>query len=1120
MTDRLYSRPEGITETLADRLEKPLLDNRTYRVIRLPNQLEALLVHDADTDQASAAMDVHVGSMSDPEEMQGMAHAVEHLLFMGTEKYPGENDYNSYLTKFGGHSNAFTAPTSTNYYFELSASSKSNSPNSSTNASEASLPIAKGEAPLYGALDRFAQFFVKPLFLEDTLDRELRAVDSENKKNLQSDTWRLMQLNKSLSSKNHPFHLFSTGNYKLLHDDPIARGVKIREEFMKFYEKHYSANRMRLVVLGREGLDELQDWVEELFSPIQNKNLPKLRWDGLPPQTEEELCTQIFAKPVMDARMLDILFPYPDEEDLYETQPGRYIAHLIGHEGPGSILAYLKAKGWVNELSAGPSPVCPGAAFFSIGIRLTSEGLKHYQEVVKTVFHYISMLKESPPKEWIFEESAKLAEIDFKFKQKSPASRTTSQLSGVMQKSYPREWILSGQSLMRRFDPEGITRGLNALRPDNFRYTVVSQEFPGGWDQKEKWYGTEYKWEKIPGDVLKEFERAHKSVASERPAELHLPHKNEFLPTRLDVEKKDVLKPSLVPKLIRNDTNMRLWFKKDDQFWVPKANIYVYLRTPIMNETPFLGVTSHLYKDLVDDSLTEYAYDAELAGLEYNITRLPEAWEISVSGYNDKMHVLLEKVLTSLRDLEFKQERFDIIKERLARGLRNTEYSEPFRQVNTYTRWLGKETQWITDDFLEELPAVTADDVRRLFPQLLRQMHMEIMVHGNLYKEDALRIGHLVEMTLKPLPLPKRQWPSSRMLAYPAGSDYRYERTLKNPDNVNHCIEYVVTLGDIQDRPLRAKMLLLSQMLEEPVFDTLRTKEQLGYIVGGGALAYPTLGKYRILVQSEKDCEYVEKRIENFLTNFETDLKEMPHKEFEAHKIGIINKRLEKLKNLSQESGRLWHHITSEAFDFELVYRDVENIEPLTQQDIVDFFVKHFKPDSPSRIKSCIYMIAQTTAADIAANTSPAEQQEKLAAGVAELLGQLGVTVDTAALSTQLEKIDLAKGDVESITANVGKYLQKAAGIAAEQVEAIVQQAQAVLPQFLPQLGIKPQAATPEAANGHANGTTNGHTSGETPKSNTIIIKDVKKFKESLPLTAAAHAVKDVSEFEDLEPKL
>lgn len=73
-------------ECLADKLEKPLLDKRDYRVIKLPNQLEALLIHDPETDKASAAMDVNVGSFSDEEEMPGMAHAVEHLLFMGTKK--------------------------------------------------------------------------------------------------------------------------------------------------------------------------------------------------------------------------------------------------------------------------------------------------------------------------------------------------------------------------------------------------------------------------------------------------------------------------------------------------------------------------------------------------------------------------------------------------------------------------------------------------------------------------------------------------------------------------------------------------------------------------------------------------------------------------------------------------------------------------------------------------------------------------------------------------------------------------------------------------------------------------------------------------------------------------
>jgi len=76
----------GSVQRLADKLEKPLLDNRSYRVVKLSNELEALLIHDPDTDKASAAMDINVGSFSDAEDLPGMAHAVEHLLFMGTEK--------------------------------------------------------------------------------------------------------------------------------------------------------------------------------------------------------------------------------------------------------------------------------------------------------------------------------------------------------------------------------------------------------------------------------------------------------------------------------------------------------------------------------------------------------------------------------------------------------------------------------------------------------------------------------------------------------------------------------------------------------------------------------------------------------------------------------------------------------------------------------------------------------------------------------------------------------------------------------------------------------------------------------------------------------------------------
>lgn len=96
------------------------------------------------------------------------------------------------------------------------------------------------------ALDMFASFFTTPLFTESSTLREINAVDSENKKNLQSDSWRQYQLLKSLSLADHPFHSFSTGNLDTLKTTPESRGLNIRDLMIQFYNTHYSANRMKV----------------------------------------------------------------------------------------------------------------------------------------------------------------------------------------------------------------------------------------------------------------------------------------------------------------------------------------------------------------------------------------------------------------------------------------------------------------------------------------------------------------------------------------------------------------------------------------------------------------------------------------------------------------------------------------------------------------------------------------------------------------------------------------------------------------------------------------------------------------------------------------------------------
>ena len=93
-------------------------DARSYRLLTLPNSLQVLIISDPQTDRAAAAVDVRTGSWDDPTDVPGLAHFTEHMLFLGSEKYPDESSYAAYLGKHGGSSNAYTADEDTNFYFE------------------------------------------------------------------------------------------------------------------------------------------------------------------------------------------------------------------------------------------------------------------------------------------------------------------------------------------------------------------------------------------------------------------------------------------------------------------------------------------------------------------------------------------------------------------------------------------------------------------------------------------------------------------------------------------------------------------------------------------------------------------------------------------------------------------------------------------------------------------------------------------------------------------------------------------------------------------------------------------------------------------------------------------
>lgn len=166
-----------------------------------------------------------------------------------------------------------------------------------------------------------------------------------------------------------------------------------------------------------------------------------------------------------------------------------------------------------------------------------------------------------------------------------------------------------------------------------------------------------------------------------------------------------------------------------------------------------------------------------------------------------------------------------------------------------------------------------------------------------------------------------------------------------------------------------------------------------------------------------------------------------------------------------------------------------------------------------------IHLIAQCSADEIAAKTDPAEKVEKLVEQLSDTFAQLGLSVDKTALSTQLQKADVAAGDAKNIMSSIGSYLKESAGLAEEQLQQVVQQGQAILPQLLAAAGIKaPASETDAGAVSNGNGAEKA-VNGDA-KSKTVLIENVQAFKATMALKPGPRAVKDPAEFEDLEPKL
>ena len=905
--------------------------------------------------------------------------------------------YDAFLSRHGGMSNAYTELENTVYYFDCRP------------------------AALSGALDRLAQFFVAPLIKADALGREVLAVDNEFTGVSQSDSCRLGQLRCDTAVGGHPYGRFFWGNKRSLADAPAAAGVDVRAAVVDFHARLYSAERMSLVVLGGDGLDELQRDVVAGFGAVAAGAGPAPAFkDAGAPYAPGALHV---LPAVKEGHALHISFCLPDLTARYRAKAEDYVSHLVGHEGAGSLLAALKARGWATGLCAGVGEGgverSSAAYVFDVAVTLTDAGLAARVDakggaatakadaadaalppsglaVASLLFQTLAALRQAGPQRWVHDEVAAVARARFRWAEEEDAADYASRLAPAMPHHAP-EHALSGPFLHDDWDEGLVASVLGAMTPTTARLDLCTSAAAGAqglspWaaasgatSATEQWFGFDYVSVPLPDAVI----RAWEAGAASPAPDLALPRRNPFIPTdfalRCEEEQEAtdgggkrakgdgggadaglIVPLCPPPSLALDEPGLRLWHKTDTNFRVPRAALHAAIAPAGAGASPAAAAAAHAALRLWDDALCERAYLADVAGL--SVDGWPEGTagvELRVDGFSHRLPDLAREAVAALAALSVDPAAFARVREGLAREYRNA-HVRPDRQA-AWLRLACLKRLWAPERVLAELESLTPETLTAALPSLFANNHVELLVQGNIGRGEAAALARAARAALPGPPLAAAARPYDPVTALPPGSSTLLRAPVKNAAERNAVVEVYLQLGP-DTPPARAALDLAAHAAHEPAYNVLRTQEQLGYAVHAGArCTHGVLGFAVVVASGEHGPAAIDARVDAFLSSFVDTLATMPDAALEAHRAALAAAKRAADTSLADEAARHWDRVSARAYDFDARERELAALPGVGRGDLVALWRDCVAPGGAARRRLAVHVVPPQHAAELAA---------------------------------------------------------------------------------------------------------------------------------------------------------
>ena len=916
ISSHLFASYTVVEDQVGEAILSPTLQNIETKKIRLSNGLEALLVSDPEAVKSGAALSVGIGWNHEPYEHVGLAHFVEHMLFMGNEKYPVEKEYHDFIKARGGHTNAYTTSDKTVYTFEIT----------NDHALE--------------ALDRFSAFFVSPLFNESGLARERQAVNEELLYRNNSDGIRAWMVQAKTLNPESNASVTRCGSLESLSN--ISR-----DELVSWYESNYSANVMKLVVYAPTPMDQLLLHVDAYFSPVKNKDVTPSRLAG-PLVRPDCLGKTVYIEPLKDQKNLSIAWEVPEEfaHDLDYHTSG-LIGNALGEESTHSLATKLKEEGLIVGLGCGLSKEDNHNASFVIEFELTDLGLEMRNLIIEQTYAAIHALQEKGIPRYRFDERVALAKLDYQFQSRPEAyDFVCDAAAGLLYE--PLETYPKKSMWPTKYDSQKAQTFLSALEPTKARYFVmapghlVEQEF----DQKEAFSDAKYTIQDTNSQLLNIWANIVLNdkfkIAAPNP---YVPEDLKLVTTQKDFDDEGV------PQVIHESKMSKVYYQADREFQVPEVSYSLFFQSPAQAPSIQSDVLSVLYQFSVQEKLLSHLEKGSLAGLSASINQNAKfGFLVKTSGYSEKAEAFLSTIIDEMQNHKPQKQDFERYKSFLARQYYNKSKAPPFQQSSETMKALILKDYNTPEVYYKALQQVDFEQFQEYCSSLFDSVYVRGMVYGNVTHASAKDFAKTVENSFsKSEVYPKENRYQMSVLDLASSDSPQYYS--QSTDQMGSSTRLSVAFGQLEGAQ-RAAFEVLSRAISTPFFDTLRTKQQVGYIVGSGPRDHERECFMDFIAQSNS-CSTrdmlarFELFNEEFLASIGTD--ELNQNQFDTIRCALVNEYMQPAVSVAEKGSEL-NALAYEYEDFDFKSKRIEALQNLTFDDFATFCYQNLGKENPHRI--------------------------------------------------------------------------------------------------------------------------------------------------------------------------